>query len=96
MALNPIPIGDRIAEYLYENPLGAAGTEISLGNIKLIWENIMTLIYNDIKANMDVLPASLGATPLQNDAGQPVHVDLSTGDGTTIAPQTIIGTGSVE
>lgn len=98
MALNPIPIGDQIATYLYGNPLGAAGTPISLANAKLLWENIMTMIYNDIKATMDVLPTAHSGENLSSATGQPVEVadpDDGTLTGTVTADMECVGKGSV-
>jgi hypothetical protein len=108
MALNPIPIGDAIAEYLYQNSIVAPGTPVSLAQIKTIWENVMTLIYNDIKDNMDVVPTAHSGPNLNNPAGQPLQVPAlgiidstdhpCTGEsttGTTSALQDIQGKGSV-
>lgn len=48
-----------------------------------------------IQANADVLPAGHSGPGLQNPAGQPVLVSLSTGSGSTTAPDSITGKGSV-
>jgi len=52
--LDPAPIGKAIADYLYNNPLGAPGTPISLANTEAIWIQIMTMIYADLKTNMGI------------------------------------------
>lgn len=58
MALNPVPVGDRIATYLFENPLMAAGTAATLAEIKEIWEHVMGFIYTDLQASLQVEPGT--------------------------------------
>lgn len=101
MALNPVPIGDAIATYLFQNPVVAPGTSPGLPELKQIWEHVMTLIYNDIKATMDVLPAGRSGLGLQNPTGQAVVIPITSAPGTpsngaTSAPESLIGMGSVQ
>lgn len=98
MALDPIPIGDQIATYLFQNSLAAPGTPIGLPQIKIIWENIMTMIYNDIKASADVLPASHSGESLSSPTGQPIVVTTGPGTGSTgatAADAEVVGMGSI-
>lgn len=94
MALNPVPIGKAIADYLFNNRPNT-GTPTGIADVEALWENVMTMIYNDIKANMDVLPVGHSGPGLQNPSGQPVAVSLSTGIGDTTAAESITGMGSV-
>ena len=69
MALNPTPIGDQIAEYLFNNrPEGVNG----LPQMKITWEHIMTLIYTDLKNSIEVLPDSFSVTVPQFNQPTPV------------------------
>lgn len=94
MPLNPNPIGAAIADYFISNR-PADGTQITQANLEAIWQGVMTLIYNDIKANMDVIPTSHGATPLEAATPIPVTVNTSSGVGATTAVGPLVGTGSV-
>lgn len=60
MALNPVPVGDAIAT-LVQSTAPAPGTKITDAELKAMWEGIVTIIYNDLKANMQVLPGSFVA-----------------------------------
>lgn len=98
MALDPIPIGTRIADYLYQNPLGAPGTPISLGNIEQIWQQIMTMIYDDIKLTADIVPLAHSGENLSSPTGQPINVTTGPGAGSTgatTADQEVVGMGSI-
>lgn len=89
MPLNPTPIGDQIAEYLFNNP-PPAGTPVGLPFLKSTWEQVMTLIYNDIKANAIIIPDTFVSSPVI-----PVQVNPATGTGATTASEPILGTGKV-
>lgn len=67
MALNPIPVGDAIADFV-QSVKPAAGSPVTDAQLKVIWEGIVTIIYNDLKANMEVLPGSF-TTPSGNVTG---------------------------
>lgn len=98
MALDPIPVADDIATFLYGNPLGAAGTEVSLANIKILWEGIVTRLYNDIKANADVVPTAHSGENLSSPTGQPIDVTSGPGSGSsgaTTADAEVVGKGSI-
>lgn len=101
MALNPTPIGKAIADYLYSARMSGQPPQ-SLPELETIWENIMTLIYNDIKENMDVLPVGSPATGgpgLESAPSIPGEVTSGSGSGgttVTTASEPIIGTGSVQ
>lgn len=57
MALNPNPIGKAIADYfIAQKP--ADGTSITSAELETIWQGVMTLIYNDLKASLGVLPGT--------------------------------------
>lgn len=66
MALNPGPIGKAIADYFVSNkqPDGSSVTDAQL---EAIWQGVMTLIYDDIKASMVVNVTVTGET----DSGPP-------------------------
>jgi hypothetical protein len=91
MALNPVPVGDAIAS-LIQSSAPAAGTAITTDQLKTMWEGIMTLIYNDLKANAAIIPGTLS-----NPAGQPVATTgtATAQTGETTAPEPIIGIGRV-
>jgi hypothetical protein len=57
MALNPGPVGSAIASFI-ESQEPAPGVENHPSNVTAIWQGIMNLIYNDIKANAQVEPGS--------------------------------------
>ena len=57
MALNPITVGDAIAT-LVQSTAPAPGAAITPSQLKTLWEGIMTIIYNDLKANAQVLPGT--------------------------------------
>jgi hypothetical protein len=97
MALNNIPIGKSIADYIVANA-PTPGTPVSTTQLETLWEGIMGLIYSDMKANMDVLPAGHSGPGLENPSGQAGEVTSGPGAGgvtTTTAPIPIIGLGSV-
>lgn len=98
MALNPNPIGIAIANYFVaQKP--ADGTAVTTAQLQAIWEGVMTLIYNDIKANMEVLPASLSGPSLTVPNAIPLTVNTGAGaggTGVTTSPETVTGKGSVQ
>lgn len=55
--LNPITVGDAIASFV-SSSAPAPGTPVSPAQLQTLWEGIMTIIYNDLKANMQVLPGT--------------------------------------
>lgn len=57
MALNPIPVGDAIAAFIQANGPGS-GSPVTEDQLKVIWEGIVTIIYDDLKANLGVLAGS--------------------------------------
>jgi hypothetical protein len=60
--LDPIVTGDAIADFVQENkPI--AGTPVTDAQLKILWEGIMTIIYNDLKSNGVILPDSMMAGP---------------------------------
>lgn len=100
MALNPIPIGDQIAEYLYQNTLAQPGTPVSLDNLKIIWENIMTRIYDDIKASADIDATAHSGEDLSSATGQTVIIPStanpgSQSNGTTSQDKKLVGKGRI-
>lgn len=98
MALNPNPIGKAVADYFIANK-PADGTAITPTQLENIWVGVMTLIYNDIKASMVVLPASLAGLPLTVPTAIPLNVTTGPGSGSTgatSAPEVVTGTGSVQ
>lgn len=97
MALNPGPIGTAIANYI-ETQRPVAGHAVTDNELELMWQGIMALIYADIKATMNVLPAPLSGTALRAVTAIPGVVTSGSGAGgatTTNAPGTLEGTGSV-
>jgi len=57
MSLNPVPVGDAIAAFVQANK-PADGTPVTTSQLQYIWEGIVTIIYNDLKANLSVTPGS--------------------------------------
>jgi hypothetical protein len=53
MALNPTPVGDQIAAFV-KSQQPAPGAPVSDNQLKAMWEGIMQLIYDDIKANAQI------------------------------------------
>ena len=62
MALNPTPVGDAIAAYV-KSIAPAPGTAIDDAFLKTMWEGIVTIIYNDLKTNLGVLPGTFLVDP---------------------------------
>ena len=56
MALNPTPTGKAIADLFFG--AGTPGTPITKADLEALWEQAITVIYNDLKANMGVQPGS--------------------------------------
>lgn len=57
MALNPVPVGDAIAAYVVtQRP--TAGTPVTDAQLRLLWEGIMNIIYNDLKTNLELQAGS--------------------------------------
>ena len=94
MAMSASSMADLIVDNLKALNPGITGDVET--RIHQRWQAVCQGIIDHVKTNMDILPASHGSTPLKNDVGQPVHVSLGTGDGTTTLAQTIIGKGSAE
>lgn len=65
MPLNPVPVGDAIAN-LVQSSKPADGVPITINQLKTLWEGIVTIIYNDLKANAQVQPGTFanGAGPV--------------------------------
>lgn len=59
--LDPIPVGDAIAAFV-QTRRPPAGTAITDADLQFIWEGIITIIYNDLKANLGVEPGSFVVT----------------------------------
>ena len=62
MALNPNPVGSAIAAYIQANK-PSPGTPVTDAQLTSLWEGIMTIIYNDLKANAQVAPGSFVSPP---------------------------------
>jgi hypothetical protein len=60
MALNPVATGDAIANFV-QSVAPAPGTPVSDGQLKALWEGIMTIIYDDLAANAKVAPGTFTA-----------------------------------
>ena len=100
MAMNGAQMGDDIVAAIQAlNPNWNQLSGAQQAQLKAYWEAIATAIVNHIKDKADVLPAgspTTGGVGLQNPAGQPVHVDPNAGyNGTTTAPESLTGTGSI-
>lgn len=98
MALNPTPIGKAIADYLYSARFSGQPPS-TLPQLETIWENVMTLIYNDIKANMDVLPIAHSGEELSTATGTPstgADPQGGTVNSTVTTDTPIVGMGSVQ
>lgn len=92
MPLNPVPVGDAIAT-LIQSAAPAPGEAITVGELKTMWEGIVAIIYNDLKANADIIPGTLN-----NPSGQPIAVSTGPGAGSTGAtssPEPIVGIGKI-
>lgn len=92
MAMDASAMADIIIDNL--KPLNAGITGAIETRMHERWQAVCQGIIDHIKSNMDILPASHLGPALNNPTGQPVHVNLGTGDGTTTAPETIQGMGS--
>lgn len=77
MALNPIPVGQAIAAFMQANK-PTDGTPVTTTELEDIWIGVMTIIYNDIKANGTV-PAPIA-----------VLVNTVTGIGATTSSGSIL------
>lgn len=60
MPLNPIPVGDAIATFV-QSIKPPDGTPVTDALLKQLWEGIVTIIYNDLKANAEVEPGTFNA-----------------------------------
>lgn len=60
MALNPTPVGDAIAAFV-QTVKPVAGSPVTDAQLRVIWEGIVTIIYNDLKANLQLAPGSFNA-----------------------------------
>lgn len=58
--LNPIPVGDAIASFIQSNK-PTDGVPVTIAQLQSLWEGIITIIYNDLKANAQVAPGSFTA-----------------------------------
>jgi len=98
MALNPTPPGKAIAD-LFFNYAPTPGTPVTVSQLEALWESAIAILYADIVANMDVLPAGHAGPGLQTPIGIPGEVFTGAGAGGTTqtnAAETIIGMGSVQ
>jgi hypothetical protein len=77
MALNPIPVGDAIADFI-QTQKPAPGAVITVAELKTMWEGIVTILYNDLKANLGVSAGSF-------------EVEVTTGDSAGTYPVTGVG-----
>ena len=58
MALNSAPVGDAIASFI-QSVKPAAGSPVSTDQLKIIWEGIVKIIYDDLKLNLSVKPGAM-------------------------------------
>lgn len=97
MALSPTNVGKALADYfLAQKP--ADGHAMTNAEYESVWQGAMAIIYNDIKANMDVLPSGHSGS-LTVPTAIPVGVTSGPGAGSTGAttsPETVTGMGSVQ
>lgn len=68
MALNPITVGDAIAAFV-KSSRPTPGVPVTDLQLQQLWEGIMTIIYNDLKANMGVLAGTFEVTGVQPGSG---------------------------
>lgn len=54
--LNPTPVGDAIAAFVKSS--APSGGPITDAQLRALWEGIMAIIYDDLKANLGVMPGS--------------------------------------
>lgn len=80
----------------FKASLGWSPPSADDAKFRAAYEAAFGALLNYLKANMDVLPTALSGTSLNNPSGQTVTVSLSTGIGSTTAPKTISGMGSVQ
>lgn len=61
MALNPTPVGDAIAAFV-QSVAPAPGTPITTVQLQQLWEGIVKIIYDDLKANLQVNPGTFAVS----------------------------------
>lgn len=78
MALNPTPTGDAIAAFV-KSVAPTPGSPVTDAQLKAMWEGIIKIIYDDIKANAVVNTNDIGVVTSGLGAGGTV---TATGIGT--------------
>jgi hypothetical protein len=75
MALDPIKTGDKIAAKV-QALTPVAGTPVTINQLKILWEEIITILYTDIKS--DAVVNSTGTGKVISGPG--INGDVTTTD----------------
>lgn len=65
MALNPGPVGTAIAAFIQSTRPTEGDPPVTEGQLEAMWQGVMTIIYNDLKANLGVIAGGFQVTGVQ-------------------------------